>query len=517
MIAEKPTRHSAHAPVTKPLALIILDGFGIRKATFGNAIAAAKMPFYRSLLRQWPHATLQASGEAVGLPKGFQGNSEVGHLTIGAGRVVYQMMQRINHTIADKSFFRNAQFLKAILHCKRKKSTLHLMGLVQDQGVHSHQDHLFALLRLCAQHGLHDVAVHFFSDGRDTPPKSALKFLVKLQTQMRKIGVGRIVTVSGRYYAMDRDQRWQRTAKAYSAIAFGNGSRVSDARGAILRSYRRGVTDEFILPTVIGQYCGMSADDALIFFNFRLDRARQLSHAFADRTFGKFRRMRRSPLFIPMSQYYAGLRNPAFPEIKLTNLLGEVLAKHGIRQLRIAETEKYAHVTYFFNGQREKPFPKEDRVLIPSNRSVPTYDKSPPMSATPITNRAVYEALHGTYDVLVVNYANPDMVGHTGVLPATVKALKTVDHCLAEIIPTVLSQGGVVCLTADHGNCEEKIDPKTKGPLTAHTTNPVPFILIGSTGKLRKSGTLADVAPTILSLLGIRKPKEMTGKSLIRY
>lgn len=515
-IAGTTQKSGARHAAPRLLALIILDGFGIRNAKFGNAIAAAKMPFCHALLKQWSHAVLKASGEAVGLPKGCQGNSEVGHLNLGAGRTVYQMLVRINRAIADGSFSSNPQFRKAIAHCKRTGGTLHLIGLVQDQGVHAHQDHLFALLKLCKQQELDRVAVHFFADGRDTPPKSALKFLQQLEQQLRALRVGFIATISGRYYAMDRDKRWNRIRKAYGAIAHAKGRRAPTARAAIQQSYHAGISDEFIPPTIVGDYRGLQPHDAVLFSNFRLDRARQLSHALADRTFSHFPRTRKPALFIPMCQYYRGLRNAAFPEVTLRNVLGEVLARHGKRQLRIAETEKYAHVTYFFNGQQEKPFRGEDRILVPSNRQVPTYDRAPQMGAIQITNRAVLEILRGKHEVIIMNYANPDMVGHTGVFPAAVKALKTVDHCLAEVIPTVLSQGGVALLTADHGNCEQMVDPKTKGPLTAHTTNPVPFVLIGSKRKLRSSGILADVAPTMLELFGIRKPKEMTGRSLIR-
>ena len=499
----------------KPLALIILDGFGIRHSKMGNAIAAAKMPNYRSLLKQWPHTALAASGQAVGLPAGYQGNSEVGHLTIGAGRTLYQMLARIDHAIEDNSFFHNPEFLKAIQHCRKYGGALHLIGLVQDQGVHAHERHLYALLKLCAQQKLKQVWIHMISDGRDTPPRSALRYLHRLERQLRQLHVGQIATVSGRFYSMDRDKRWNRTAQAYRAIAEGRGMHTLSAHTAITGSYLRGTSDEFIIPAVIGSYAGMQRSDAAIFFNFRLDRARQLTHAFTDRSFNQFRRTTRPALFIAMSEYFRGLPHVAFPEITVRNLLGSVLARRGIRQLRIAETEKYAHVTYFFNGQQEHAHKGEDRILVPSERRVPTYDRAPQMRAIQIANRTVLEILKGKYDVLIVNFANPDMVGHTGNFAATVKALNTVDHCIAEVISTLLRVDGIAIVTADHGNCEAMLD-RNQQPLTAHTTNPVPFIIVGKKVRLRKQGTLADIAPTMLELMDIPKPKEMTGRSLLR-
>lgn len=504
----------------RPVVLIVMDGWGIGKdRKQGNAIAMARPRNFGRLWRTYPHTTLKAHGEFVGLPKGTQGNSEIGHLNIGSGRIVYHPLVKINKAIEDKSFFRNKAFLDAIKHCKKRHSTLHIMGLVQDQGVHAHQDHLFALLRLCRQERFRNVMIHFFSDGRDTPPKSALIFLSRLEKEMRKAGVGKIATVMGRYYAMDRDNRWPRTEKAYGALT-GNAERTAKtAKEAITNAYSLGETDEFITPTAIGGFDGIKSGDAVIFFNYRLDRARQLTKAFVEKKFGKFRREYVSGLFfVCMTEYYKDVpAHVAFEQESMSNLFGEVIARRGLRQLRISETEKYAHVTFFFNGQVEAPSKWEDRILMPSPK-VPTYDLKPEMSAYEITDRLISELRRQKYDAVICNLVNCDMVGHTGVMPAVVKAVRTVDECVGRITAAVLRQGGAAIVTADHGNAELKRGRKGE-ILTAHTTNDVPLILVTDdsrfkSAKLRK-GILADIAPTMLQLLGVPKPKEMTGASLI--
>lgn len=504
-----------------PVVLIVMDGWGIRKEKRGNAIAMARPKHFLSLWKRYPHTTLKAHGESVGLPKHIQGNSEIGHLNIGSGRIPDVPLTRINKAIKDGSFFRNKELIGAINHCKERGSTLHLMGLVQDQWVHAHQDHLYALLELCAKENFRNVDIHFFSDGRDTPPKSALRFLAGLERVMRRTKVGRISTVIGRYYTMDRDTRWKRTRMAYSGLTGRPERSAPTARDAILQAYRLGETDEFIKPTAIGGFGGITDGDAIIFFNYRLDRARQITKAFVERGFKGFPRKRMENVYyVSMSEYYKGMpTHVAFKPIKMRNLLGETISKKGLRQLRISETEKYAHVTFFFNGQIEKPNKGEDRILIPSLK-IPTYDLQPEMRAREITDTLVSELRKGKYDVIVCNLVNCDMVGHTGVMPATIKAVRTVDGCIGRIASAVIGCGGVMLITSDHGNAELKQGKKNE-TLTAHTTSDVPFLLVTEDGafnnvRLRK-GDLKDIAPTVLELLSIRKPKEMTGRSLILH
>jgi 2,3-bisphosphoglycerate-independent phosphoglycerate mutase len=510
----------------KPLALVILDGWGKNDQQEGNAVKLAKTPYLDALFSSRPSAELYTSGLDVGLPEGQMGNSEVGHTNIGAGRIVYQELTRISRSIQDESFFENKAFLAAVGNCRRHGSTLHLMGLLSDGGVHSHLEHLFALLELAKRNNLTDVVVHAFYDGRDVAPDSGLGFTKALVAKMERLGVGRLGSQSGRYYAMDRDNRWERTAEAYRAIVVGDGRRTEDPVGAMADSYESGVTDEFVLPltdTKDGVPAGLVREnDSIIFFNFRPDRARQLTRAFMQPDFtgfplpyGKF------PLcFVTMTEYdrtfadWPGL-HVAFEPEDLTNTFGEIISKHGLKQLRIAETEKYAHVTFFFNGGREIPYEGEDRALIASPK-VATYDLMPEMSAPEVTSEMIKRVKSGQYDVIILNYANCDMVGHTGSLEAAIRAVETVDACVGEVVEAVLAEGGALLLTADHGNAEQMIDPVTGGPFTAHTTFPVPLLLIGADEKCSlRSGRLADLAPTMLEILGIPKPAEMTGESLL--
>ncbi|MCX6767637.1 MAG: 2,3-bisphosphoglycerate-independent phosphoglycerate mutase [Candidatus Micrarchaeota archaeon] len=504
--------------VVRPVVLIVMDGWGVSTRKKGNAIAAAKTPRFNSLWKKYPHTFLCASGECVGLPKGSQGSSEVGHLNMGAGRIVRQSLGRINKAIEDKSFSKNKAFNDAFENCRKHKSALHLMGLVQDQGVHAHQDHLFALIRLAAACGVSSVWVHFFSDGRDTPPKSSLKFLNRLEAEMKKSRSGEIGTVMGRYYSMDRDNRWERTEKAYEALVNACGQRTATAREAIAAAYARGETDEFISPTIVGGFEGIAKNDSVIFFNYRLDRTRQLTKAFVEPKFGGFQRRRAGVFFVCMTEYYAGVpARVAFPPENMKNLFGQVVAARGLRQLRVSETEKYAHVTFFFNGQIEKPNKGEDRVMVPSPK-VPTYDLEPGMSAPQVTTKLVEAVKSDRYDVVICNIVNCDMVGHTGVWKAVLKAVETVDDSIGKITEAVKSAGGAAIITADHGNAEKKVDARGN-VLTAHTTNKVPFILVCDRPELKRArlrrGVLADVSPTMLQLLGIPKPKEMTARSLV--
>lgn len=508
----------------RPLMLVILDGWGEREEKEGNALALAKLPNYRALLAKYPHTALEASGEAVGLPAGQMGNSEVGHLNIGAGRVVYQELTRINKAIKEGTFYRNQVLVEAMEKAKEKGKAVHLLGLVSEGGVHSSLDHLFALLDMTKECGITEVYVHAFLDGRDVPPASAKEYIEKLEVKLREIGHGAIATVMGRYYAMDRDRRWERVALAYKAMVQGEGKMSTMASAAIEQSYQERITDEFVVPSVIvdekGQPKGrVQEGDTVIFFNFRADRARELTRAFIEKDFDGFVRPDGFlPVhFVTMTQYDINFDVPvAFPPQNLANTLGEVLSRRGLKQLRIAETEKYAHVTFFFNGGIEEPNEGEDRILIPSPK-VATYNLKPEMSAYPVTEKALEEMTSGKYDVGILNFANPDMVGHTGILEAAIKACEAVDTCLGKIVDGILQMNGVVMVTADHGNAEEMIDPKTGMPHTAHTTNKVPFILIGKglEGKKLQTGSLQDIAPTILELLGIPKPEEMTGESLI--
>ena len=507
-----------------PLLLMILDGWGVRSSAEGNAIFQAETPNYDTLWAQYPTTVLQASGEAVGLPEGQMGNSEVGHLNIGAGRVVYQEFTRITKAIREGAFFNNDVFLDAISSAKKGKRSLHLMGLLSDGGVHSHLDHLLALITLAAREELEDVCVHAFLDGRDVPPASALQYVRQLEDVMGEAGCGKIATIMGRYYAMDRDKRWDRTERAYTAMTVGAGLHVNSAEDAVHQSYARNETDEFVQPTVIvgedGKPTGtVEPGDVIIFFNFRADRARQITRAYVTRDFDAFVRPTGylDPHFVCMTQYDKEIQAPvAFPPQSLVNTLGEVLARNHLRQLRIAETEKYAHVTFFFNGGVETPNPGEDRVLIPSPK-VATYDLKPEMSASELTVKVSGVIASGKHDVIIMNFANPDMIGHTGKMEAAVKAVETVDACMGNIVASVLEKGGTVLITADHGNAEVMVE-NDGGPHTAHTVDRVPFILVDERLRnisLRDGGALKDIAPTILELLGLPEPAEMTGRSLI--
>jgi 2,3-bisphosphoglycerate-independent phosphoglycerate mutase len=504
------------------LVLVIIDGWGYNPDAFGNAIAAARKPSWDALWSRWPHGTLAAAGEPVGLPDGQQGNSEVGHLNIGAGRVVYQDLTRINLDIRNGAFYRNPVLLEAI-GSARPPTALHLIGLVSPGGVHSSSEHLYALLRMAKNAGVTRVFVHAFTDGRDEPPTSAAGFIEQLQSQIREIGVGRIASVSGRYYAMDRDRRWDRTEKAYRVVVDGVGPTAPDPVTFINDSYRSGTTDEFLPPTRISPDgdppLPINDGDSVIFFNFRPDRARQLTHAMLDESWEHFPRSRRPRLahFVTFTEYEKGLpAEVAYRDEPLLDSLAQVFSERGLRQYHTAETEKYAHVTYFLNGGRETPFPGEDRLLVPSPR-VATYDQQPEMSARPVADVVLEKVAAGEHSFIVVNFANPDMVGHTGNFQATVRAVEVVDQELGRIERATLGRGGLLAVTADHGNAELKIDRATGAPLTAHTTSPVPLILAGAEGvdRLRDGGKLGDLAPTLLSLISLPVPSRMTGEPLV--
>lgn len=502
----------------KPVALIILDGFAIIDEKYGNAIAAANKPNFDRYYDSYPRTTLGASGEDVGLPDGQMGNSEVGHLNIGAGRIVYQELTRISKSIKDGDFFENPKLMKAMKNAQ--SGALHLLGLVSDGGVHSHINHLKGLLDFAKRMNVPKVYVHAFTDGRDTSPTSGLGYLRELQEYMEKNKVGTIATVSGRYYAMDRDKRWERVEKAYRAVAQGQGPKSEDALQAVEASYAQEITDEFIIPTVVEkEYAGIAENDSVIFFNFRPDRARELTRAIVDDSFEAFEREKVNTCYICMTQYDATIENVeiAFEPQVLKNTFGEYIAQHGLTQLRIAETEKYPHVTFFFNGGREDEYEGESRILVASPK-VPTYDLQPEMSAFEVTDQLMYHLEHLPKDVLVLNFANCDMVGHTGNFEAAVKAVEAVDQCIGVLIPKILEQGGVVLLTADHGNAEQMYAADNT-PFTAHTTNRVPLLYIDDKNpnvSLREDGILSDLAPTMLDLLGLEKPIEMLGSSLIK-
>ena len=502
----------------KPIMLMILDGYGYNSETNGNAVYSAKTPVMDKLLSECAHTLINASGMDVGLPEGQMGNSEVGHTNIGAGRIVYQELTRITKSISDGDFFTNEALVKAIENCKKYSSALHLFGLLSDGGVHSHITHLYAALELAKKNGLEKVFVHGFMDGRDVSPTSGLGFVTALEEKMQEIGVGKIGVLSGRYYAMDRDNRWDRVEKAYAALVYGEGEENESAQDAMSKSYDAGVTDEFVVPTIITKGATIGANDSVVCFNFRPDRAREITRTFVDPDFEGFERKKGFfPLYyVCMTQYDASMPNVdvAFRPEKLTNTLGAYIADKGLNQLRIAETEKYAHVTFFFNGGVEAPCENEDRALIPSPK-VSTYDLQPEMSAYEVTEEVVKRVESGKYDVIILNFANCDMVGHTGVFDCAVKAVEAVDECMGKVIDAVEKQGGVVCITADHGNADQMVDPETKEVFTAHTTNPVPFIVSGYDCKLREGGRLADIAPTLLDIMGLQKPSEMTGESLI--
>jgi 2,3-bisphosphoglycerate-independent phosphoglycerate mutase len=504
----------------RPLVLTILDGWGYSPSKEGNAIAAARKPTYDLLLRDYPNTLVHTSGPYVGLPEGQMGNSEVGHLNIGAGRVIYMDVTRIDRMIASGEFFENPVLLDSMRHARTHR--LHLMGLCSDGGVHSLLTHLAALLEMAKRQGVEQVFIHCFMDGRDTPPESGAGFIEQLQRQLRQIGVGKIATVSGRYFAMDRDKRWDRIERAFGAMVLGNGEKSTDPVAAIKRSYERGVTDEFIEPITIvddrNQSVGLIRDDdACIFFNFRADRGREMTLALTDALLEKPSRTLapKNLHFTTMTEYDKSFRVPfVLPREHPNNILADVMAQLNWKNLRVAETEKYAHVTYFFNGGNEKPYAGESRELIPSPK-VATYDLQPEMSAAGITATVVKAIDQRTFDVIVMNYANADMVGHSGKLAPTVQAVEAVDAGLGEIYAALRRSGGSWIITADHGNAETMIDPVTKGPHTYHTTNPVPFVLIDETrGTLRSGGALQDISPTVLSFLGEKQPKEMSGRDL---
>ena len=499
-----------------PTTLIIMDGFGLRKETDGNAVAAAATPVLDRLFAENAWTELQASGRWVGLPDGQMGNSEVGHTNIGGGRVVFQDLPRISNAVADGSFFANAAYLHAMETCRAQGTALHLMGLLSDGGVHSHIEHLYALLRMAKRQGLEKVYIHAFLDGRDVSPSSGAGFVEETVRHCAEIGVGRIATVMGRYYAMDRDKRWDRVEQAYDAMVYGEGSASDpDPVHAVRESYAGGVKDEFVEPVVCDAEGSISDNDSVIFFNFRPDRARELTRALVDPEFSGFTRQLFPLTFVCTTEYDASMPNVevAFPRQSVVNGLGEYLSRMGMTQLRIAETEKYAHVTFFFNGGVETVFPGEDRCLIPSPK-VATYDLQPEMSAPAVCEECVKRIESGAYDVIVLNFANCDMVGHTGVFDAAVKAVETVDTCVGKVVEATRRQGGIAMVTADHGNAEV-MRQADGSPMTAHTTNPVPFILVGAGSELRQGGCLADIAPTILDVLGLNQPEEMTGKTLI--
>lgn len=505
-----------------PKALIILDGFAFRDETFGNAVAQANKPNFDRYWNTFPHSTLTASGEAVGLPDGQMGNSEVGHLNIGAGRIVYQNLTRINKSIRDKDFYNNEKFLKAITHVKENGSKLHLMGLLSDGGVHAHYEHLFALLKLAKDHGVKEVYVHGFLDGRDVGPTTALGYIEETERQMAEIGVGKFASIHGRYYAMDRDKRWERVKLTYDALVDGVGAEAESAKAGVEASYANEIVDEFVVPFVVkenGVPVGtIDSNDAVIFFNFRPDRAIQLSTVFTNPNFDGFAVSHKHPqnmMFVTFTHYSDEVKAlVAFENDNLVNTLGEVIAANGLTQLRIAETEKYPHVTFFMSGGREEKFAGEERILIASPK-VATYDLKPEMSAYEVTD-ALLEAIEADkFDAIILNYANPDMVGHSGMLEPTVKAIEAVDECLGRVVDAILAKGGAAIITADHGNSDEVLTVEG-APMTAHTTNPVPVIVTKPGLELSEGGILADLAPTMLDLLNVAQPSEMTGSSLIK-
>ncbi len=502
----------------KPLVLIIMDGFGLNDATMGNAIKAANTPNLSKIFAENPFTAIGASGMDVGLPDGQMGNSEVGHTNIGAGRVVYQELTRITKSIGDGDFFENAALKNAMENAKGDKA-LHLIGLLSDGGVHSHLTHLYGLLEMAKKSGVSNVFVHCLMDGRDVPPSSGKDFVEQLQAKMAELGVGRVATVMGRYYAMDRDNRWERVEKAYAAMVYGEGVKNADAVDVMAKSYAEGVTDEFVVPAVCAENGNIKAGDSVVFFNFRPDRAREITRTFVDPDFTGFERKHGFfPLtYVCMTQYDATMPNVdiAFRPQSLGNTLGEYLGKNGKTQLRIAETEKYAHVTFFFNGGVEREFEGEDRVLINSPK-VATYDLQPEMSAYPVCDAVVERIRSGKYDVIILNYANCDMVGHTGVFDAAKAAVEAVDTCVGKTVDAVLEMGGVALITADHGNADKMLEDDGVSPFTAHTTYPVPFCVVGDPCALREGGRLCDIAPTMLEILGLEQPAEMDGKSLMQ-
>lgn len=506
----------------KPVALVILDGWGNNSNHNFNAVYSANTPNFDKLMSEFPTTEIGASGMDVGLPEGQMGNSEVGHLNIGAGRVIYQELTRITKSILDGDFFTNPELLKAVNNAKENDKPLHLFGLLSDGGVHSHIDHLKGFIDLCNRNGLKKVYVHAFLDGRDTPPKSALEYIAEIEKHMAKVGTGKIATVSGRYYAMDRDKRWERVEQAYRTLVFGEGKGYASASELVEANYAEGVNDEFVLPGVVLEngkpVATVGEGDSIIFFNFRPDRAREITRAIVDEAFDGFEREYFKTTYVCLTQYDLTMPNVsvAYTPQTIDNTLGTYIASKGLNQLRIAETEKYAHVTFFFNGGVEEPNANEDRELIPSPK-VATYDLQPEMSAPELTEQLLTNLSEDKYDLIICNYANPDMVGHTGVFEAAVKAVETVDTCLGKVVDKILSLGGQVIITADHGNAEMMVDYETGKPFTAHTTNHVPVILAGAGDvKLRDGGKLCDLAPTLLELMNLEQPVEMTGKSLLQ-
>ncbi len=501
--------------------LMILDGFGENAETKGNAVKLAKTPNLDKLMKKYPTTKIEASGLAVGLPDGQMGNSEVGHTNIGAGRIVYQELTRITKSITDGDFFTNKALVKAMENCKKNHSKLHILGLLSDGGVHSHNRHLYGLLEMAKRKGLEDVYVHCFLDGRDTPPASAENYILELEEKMKEKGIGKIATISGRFYSMDRDKRWERIKKAYDAMVNGEGVKEISSISAIENSYQKEVFDEFVEPIVITNgikpIATIDNKDSVIFFNFRPDRARQITRALVDKNFKEFETKKLNLDFVCFTSYDDTMPNVdiAFKKELIKNTLGEIVSKNNGKQLRIAETEKYAHVTFFFNGGEEKQYPGEDRILVPSPK-VETYDMKPEMSAYEVTEKVIEAIESKKYNCIILNFANPDMVGHTGNLDAAIKAIEAVDTCIGKIMDSILSQKANLIITADHGNAEQMIDYKTGEPHTAHTTNLVPLVLISERENVKlKKGKLADIAPTLLELMEIEKPKEMIGESLI--
>ena len=501
--------------------LMILDGFGINEDENANAVKLANTPNIDKLMKTCPTTQMHTSGLDVGLPEGQMGNSEVGHTNIGAGRIVYQELTRITKSIEDGDFFSNEELVGAIENCKKNNSKLHVFGLLSDGGVHSHNRHLYAILELAKRKDFEDVYVHCFMDGRDTPPSSGEIYITDLENKMKEKGVGKIATISGRFYAMDRDKRWERVEKAYNALVFGEGEKATSATKAIEDSYQKEIFDEFIVPTVIQSgdepIAKIEKNDSVIFYNFRPDRAREITRTLVDPNFNEFETKKDLNLYyVCMTSYDETMPNVkiAFKKEELKNTFGEYISKLGYTQLRIAETEKYAHVTFFFNGGEEKQYKGEDRILVPSPK-VETYDLKPEMSAYEVTDKLIDAINSKKYDNIILNYANPDMVGHTGSLEAAIKAVETIDECIGRVIEAVAKQEGVLIITADHGNVEQMVDYKTGEPHTAHTTNPVPLILVGMEGVKLKEGRLADLAPTMLDIMNIEKPAEMTGESII--
>ena len=508
----------------RPTVLMILDGYGLNDKIEGNAVKLANTPVMDKLMAEYPFVEGQASGMAVGLPDGQMGNSEVGHLNMGAGRIVYQELTRITKEIEEGTFFENEELVKAMENAKKNDSALHIFGLLSDGGVHSHITHIFGTIEMAKKFGLKKVYIHPFLDGRDTPPESAADFMQQLVDKMAEIGVGEVATISGRYWAMDRDNNWDREEKAYLAMTKGEGVKETDPVEAVKNSYANGKTDEFMLPTVIEKdgtpVATIKDGDSIIFCNFRPDRARQITRAFCADDFNGFEREKKlDVVMVCFTEYDVTIPNKlvAFKKVEVKNTFGEYLAANHLKQARIAETEKYAHVTFFFNGGVEEPNEGEDRILVDSPKYVPTYDKKPRMSAYTVCDEVCKAITSGKYDVIITNFANPDMVGHTGVVDAAVKAIEVIDECVGEVVEFIKKVDGQLFICADHGNAEQLIDYETGEPYTAHTTNPVPFILVNADPKygLREGGVLADIVPTLIELMGMKQPEEMTGKSLL--